>query len=112
MTVSITAGSSIRVGEMYSHLKHSMQIKNISGRGFCVFYGDETKREILLLDTGGKLVEKKKVVPDVPFYVMQTSGSNIYLLTKIAGVPWEGNYKLYTYFAGDSTKEYLFRPAR
>jgi hypothetical protein len=94
--------------EYGSYLKHSMQIRNITGTGFAAFYGDETKRELLLFDTAGKLIRKKKIATDVPDYLLQTSGSSIYLLTKQNIDPIEGNYKLYVYNASDSVKEFSF----
>jgi hypothetical protein len=90
---------------MASYLKNGMQIKNVPGAGFAVFYGDESKRELLLLDAGGKLIRRRKIVADVPGYLLETSGSNIYLLTKMHINPAEGGYRLYTYTTTDSVKE-------
>jgi hypothetical protein len=114
-TSPVTLSSSQVVGtgsawtyHMASYLKNGMQIKNVSGKGFCVFYGDETNKEILLLDTNGKLIRRKKVTVDYPYYFLQTSGTDIYLLTKMHIRPAEGGYQLHSYSAGDSTlKEFV-----
>ena len=105
LSAGMTAGSSPWVAHMAGYLKHGMQIKNLSGLGFCVFYGDESKRELLLFDTGGKLLRKKNVAVDFPYYILQTSGSDIYLLTKMHTPTPEGGYQLHTYGVSDSTKE-------
>jgi hypothetical protein len=105
LTAGITSGSSSFIVHMAGYLKHGIQIKNLSGLGFCVYYGDESKREILLFDTGGKLLRKRNVTVDFPYYFLQTSGSDIYLLTKMHINPAEGGYQLHTYGASDSTKE-------
>ena len=111
-TNPVELSSTTASGAMYTlpmFLFDGMQIRNIAGRGFAVFYGaTKDQRELLLLDAGGKLLRKKKIVADAPFYLLQTAGSSIYLLTKTNGRPWEGNYKLYTYPANDSAKEFSF----
>ena len=114
-TTPVTLSSSQVVGtgsawtyHMASYLKNGMQIKNLAGKGFCVFYGDENNKEILMLDTGGKLIRRKKVTVDYPFYFLQTSGSDIYLLTKMHIRPAEGGYQLHAYSATDSSlKEFV-----
>jgi len=104
-TSAVTGTGSSWTYHMASYLKHDIQIKNIPGSGFAAFYGDETKRELLLLDAGGKLIRRRKIVADVPSYLLETSGSNIYLLTKMHINPLEGGFRLYTYTTTDSVKE-------
>lgn len=89
-------------------LKSGIQIKNLAGTGFCAFYGDETERELLIFNTSGHLIRKKKIVPDAHYFFLEASASDIYLMTKVDGNPAEGNYKLYTYPVSDSLKEFSF----
>lgn len=88
-----------------SYLKHGIQIQNLSGVGFAAFYGDQDQRELLLLDAGGRLIRRKKVTVDFPYYFLQTSGSDIYLLTKMHIDAAEGGYQLHTYGVTDSLKK-------
>lgn len=88
-----------------SFLKHGIQLDNVSGVGFAAFYGDNDKRELLLLDTGGHLLKRKKVTVDFPNYFLKTSGTDIYLLTKMHIDPAEGGYQLHSYSAADSLKK-------
>ncbi|HLX67674.1 MAG TPA: DUF6770 family protein [Puia sp.] len=88
-----------------SFLKQGIQIENVSGVGFAAFYGDHDQRELLLLDTAGRLIRRKKVTVDFPGYYLQTSGSDIYLLTKMHIDPAEGGYQLHSYTVTDSLKK-------
>jgi hypothetical protein len=88
-----------------SFLKQGIQLDNLTGVGFAAFYGDHDQRELLLLDLGGHLIKRKKVTVDFPAYFLQTSGSDIYLLTKMHINPAEGGYQLHSYSAADSLKK-------
>jgi hypothetical protein len=111
-TTPVELSSTTASGAMYTlpmFLFDGMQIRNIAGHGFAVFYGaNKNQRELLLLDPGGKLIRRKKISVDCPFYLLGTSGSNIYLLTKMNIRAAEGGYQLYTYSAGESTKEFMY----
>jgi hypothetical protein len=91
---------------MVSYLKYGMHIKNIAGTGFCLFYGDENKKELLIFGADGKLIRKKKIAADASDYYLLTSAPNMYLLTKDKEDAPEGGYRLYTYSVADSIKEY------
>jgi len=93
---------------MVSYLKYGMHIKNITGTGFCLFYGDENKKELLIFGVNGKLIRKKKVSVDAEDYYLLTSAPNMYLLTKNKDDVPEGGYRLYTYSTADSIAEYKF----
>ena len=36
-------------------LKQAIQLRNISGKGFACFYGDDSKNNLVILNTNGKL---------------------------------------------------------
>ena len=111
-TTPVELSSTVASGAMYSlpmFLFDGMQIKNVTGRGFAVFYGaNKSQRELLLLDTAGKLIRRKKITVDYPFYLLGTSETNIYLLTKMHIPAAEGGYRLFTYSVGDSSKEFMY----
>ena len=92
--------------QLISYLKYGMQIRNIAKTGFCVFFGDEAKRDLLIFDTGGRLRRDKKISADATSFYVFSSSPNIYLITRTTGFIGEGGYKLYTYSTADSTTEY------
>jgi hypothetical protein len=91
-----------------SYLKYGMQIRNIPGKGFCAFYGDESKKELLVLGADGKLVRRKKIGFDAAGYIILTSGPSVYLLAKNNDDVPEGGFRIFTYPVTDSAKEFQF----
>jgi hypothetical protein len=91
-----------------TYLKHGMQVKNIAKTGFCVFYGDETRKDILVFDTKGHMIRDRRITADATNYYLLASSPNIYLLTKTNGFAPEGGYTVYTYSTVDSTAEYKY----
>ncbi|HEV2480664.1 MAG TPA: DUF6770 family protein [Puia sp.] len=91
-----------------SYLKYGMQIKNIAGKGFCVFYGDDSKKELLVLGADGKLARRRKIGFDAAGYLILTSGPSMYLLAKNNDDAPEGGFRIFTYPVADSSTEYKF----
>jgi len=105
---TLTGGYFSASVNMTSYLKYGMQIKNIAGKGFCVFYGDDSKKELLILGVDGKLVKRKKIAFDAAGYLLLASSSNMYLLAKDNEDAPEGGFRIYTYSVYDSVAEYKF----
>lgn len=100
-----SSGFSVR---LVSYLKYGMEIKNISKIGFGVFYGDESKKDIMVFDTKGARIWDRKITVDATNYYLLASSPNIYLLTKNFDEVPEGGYTVYTYSAKDSTTQYKY----
>ncbi|HEV2481522.1 MAG TPA: hypothetical protein VGS79_17750, partial [Puia sp.] len=95
---------SVKVG---GYLKYGMLIRNIPGKGFCLFYGDDRKQDLVLFDTKGDLTSEQ-AAPMANHYHLRTSAEKIYLLMKDEGRAPEGGYKLYIYSAKDLYAENNF----
>jgi uncharacterized protein DUF6770 len=98
-------GASIRE---VSYLKNGIQLKNIAKYGFCLFYGDENKKDLLVFDASGKLRREEKIPPDANNDYLFTSSPNFYLLTRMIGYQGEEGNRLYIYSITDSTTEYRY----
>jgi hypothetical protein len=98
-------GASIRE---ISYLKYGMQLKNIAKFGFCLFYGDESKQDLLVFDAAGNLRRDKKITADVNSYYLFSSSPNFYLLTRRNGYQGEEGNSLLIYSITDSTAEYKY----
>jgi hypothetical protein len=99
-----TNGFSVKVG---GYLKYGMQIRNIPGKGFCLFYGDDKKQDLVLFDTHGNLTSEQ-AGPMANHYHLRTSAEKVYLLMKDDGRAPEGGYKLFIYSAKDLYAENNF----
>ena len=110
--VELTSEALITRGSFTTHevtfLKHGMQIKNIAKTGFCLFYGDENRKDVLVFDTKGTLIRDRKITADGFQFYLHASSPNYYLLTKARGFAPEGGYTLYTYSTADSLAEYKY----
>jgi hypothetical protein len=95
---------SVKVG---GYLKYGMQIRNIPNKGFCLFYGDDMKQDLVIFDTKGDLTSQQHA-PMANHYHLRTSAEKIYLLMKDDGHAPEGGYKLYIYSAKDLYAENNF----
>lgn len=85
-------------------LKQSIQLKNVPQKGFACFYGDENGNNLIMYNTAGEQMWKKKL-NDASAYGMMTSGSSIYMLAKLKEEKTpEGGYELQGYSAADDVK--------
>ncbi len=84
-------------------LKHSIQLRNISGIGFACFFGDENMNNLLVFSTAGKLTWQKQVRDDGPGFNLLISGTDVDLLVKLKDPMLEGGYEVLSYNAADST---------
>lgn len=86
-------------------LFHGMQVKNLSKKGFVIYYGDKNRDALLVFDTKGNLLWNKRLLMYAESYYMHTSGKNIYMLTKVNDLySPEGGYKLYAYLISDTAE--------
>lgn len=95
---------SVKVG---GYLKYGMLIRNIPGKGFCLFYGDDKRQDLAIFDAKGTLTSEQ-AAPMANHYHLRTSAEKIYLLMKDDGRAPEGGYKLYIYSAKDLYAENNF----
>jgi hypothetical protein len=93
--------------KVQGYLKYGMQIRNIPNKGFCLFYGDDMKQELVLFDTKGNPTSEQ-AAPMANHYHLRTSADKIYLLMKDDGRAPEGGFKLYIYSAKDLYAENNF----
>jgi hypothetical protein len=101
------------------YLKQSIQLKNVSRKGFVLFYGDKFANHMMVFNTAGEPLWKKRINVDGAAAAMLISGRDIYFLWKNgsnyldAGWHWgppkvnfnEGNYQLLGYTTSDTTIE-------
>lgn len=85
-------------------LKQDVQLKNIPGKGFACFYGDDTKNVLLVFNTAGIQTWQKIIVEKADGYVMLPSGKDIYILMKKFNnrIP-EGGFELLGFNTADSS---------
>ena len=83
-------------------LKHEVTLKNIPGKGFALFYGDERKNLLSVIDLTGKEIWQKTITEGKGFNML-TSPSDIYLLSKKEHQKWEGGFNLRGYNATNGT---------
>ncbi|HLZ88522.1 MAG TPA: DUF6770 family protein [Puia sp.] len=84
-------------------LKHGILLRNISGTGFACFYGDDSKNNLIVFNTTGKLVWQKQIKETGDDFTMLTSGPEVSLLVKMSDQMKEGGYQVLSYNAVDST---------
>jgi hypothetical protein len=84
----------------YSTLKHRIQLKNISQKGFACFYGDADDCKLISYDLAGKELWKKTIEEAQAFNLL-TSKDDIYLLKKVKEEYLEGGFYLQSYKAAD-----------
>jgi len=85
-------------------LRHRIQLKNVSGKGFACFYGDGDGCNLITYDFKGNQLWKKSIDNKQDFALL-TSKSDIYLLEKEKGKYIEGGGSL-TGFNFDDGKSY------
>jgi hypothetical protein len=84
-------------------LKHPLELKNITGKGFACFYGDDSRNNLLVFNTAGKKIWQNQVREDATDFVMLTSGTEIDLLVKKADDMKEGGFEILSYNSSDSS---------
>jgi hypothetical protein len=75
-------------------LQHNIQIKNIPGRGFACFYGDEKKNNLVIFNPDGRLGWQRPIKEDAKAFGLMSSGQDVYLLMKQKDKMLEGGYEL------------------
>jgi hypothetical protein len=83
-------------------LKHSLQLRNITGTGFACFYGDDNKNNLAVFNAAGKLLWQKQIKEDLTYADMLTSGTEVSLLIKVKEEMQEGGYQVLCYNVPDS----------
>src|SRR4029079_12287928 len=90
------------VGE--GRLIHKLILRNISDKGFAMFYGDESSKHMVIYDLAGKQTANKTIKDKGDEFAMLTSGNEVYLLIKDTYVnSSEGDYNMLAYRTSDST---------
>lgn len=84
-------------------LKQQIQLRNITGKGFACFYGDDSKNNLLVFNTTGKLAWQRVIKEDATGFVMLTSGAEVDLLLKKKEKMLEGGYEVISYNTQDSS---------
>lgn len=84
-------------------LKHTIQLSNVPGKGFACFYGDETKKNLLVYNTAGVQTWQKKIGDVAESYSMLTSGEEVYILLKKKHKMTEGGFELLGFGLNDGT---------
>jgi len=75
-------------------LKHEVRLKNMTGKGFVCFYGDEGKNYLTVYSPEGKDIWHKDFMQAADNFVMLPSEHDIYLLYKKTEKLLEGGYWL------------------
>lgn len=84
-------------------LKQQIQLKNITGKGFACFYGDDSKNSLLIFNATGKLAWQKTIKEDATGFLMLTSGPEVDLLVKKKDKMEEGGYSIISFNSIDTT---------
>lgn len=85
-------------------LKHSIQLRNITKKGFACFYGDDTKNNLVIFNMAGALTWQKQIRDDADDFMMLASGPEISLLIKTAKDKFkEGGFAVLSYNVVDTT---------
>jgi len=90
--------SSIRVVNL---LRYGMQIRNVPRVGFCLFFGDGFKQDLILFDLKGAVIHKMAIPDLADRYYLHASATYIYLMEKRDVRVPEGGYKLCVYSPQD-----------
>jgi hypothetical protein len=95
-------------------LKHAIQLKNVPGKGFVCFYGDDSKSYLIAYGPDGANIWHKDFMQAAEYFVMLISQHDIYLLYKMKDKLQEGGYWLMGFNMDDNTgfKKYALRDKR
>jgi hypothetical protein len=81
-----------------------VQLKNITGKGFAMFYGDENSNQFVVYDLNGRQTVKKTIKEPGEGFSMLTSGTDVYMLIKNKNAETiEEGYNMLAYRTTDST---------
>ena len=94
---------SYKHGFANGHLKHAIQLHNITGKGFACFYGDNSKNNLVIFNLKSQLTWQKQVHEDAQGFNLLTSGPEVSLLVKLKEQWKEGGYEVLSYNIVDST---------
>jgi hypothetical protein len=83
-----------------AHLKQGLQLRNIPGKGFALFYGDESKTQLAVMDLTGKELWQKDVAEAKDYY-LQATDQYLYVLSKHAGGLRDGGFKVTAFGMAD-----------
>ncbi|GAA4325584.1 DUF6770 family protein [Flaviaesturariibacter amylovorans] len=89
-----------RPSAVAGRLKHDLVVKNIPGKGFMAFYGDEEKNRLFAFDISGKELWSKNI-PDAQAFAMLTTASDVYVLSKRKMEMVEGGYEVRGFAVSD-----------
>ena len=86
-------------------LKHQVQLKNIAGTGFAMFYGDENKNQLVTYDLRGAQIIKKRIKDKGDDFALLTSGTDVYILVRTDShdKTFGSEYSMLAYRPSDST---------
>lgn len=84
-------------------LKQIIQLSNITGKGFACFYGDDSKNNLVVYNTAGKLMWQKQIRENAIDFTMLTSGADISLLARTNTNFEQGDYEILSYNSLDSS---------
>jgi hypothetical protein len=98
----VAAIKNSRPSTIPGRLKHNVILKNIPGKGFALFYGDELNTRLTAIDIKGKQIWQKSVTR-ADDYGLLTSSSDVYLLSKRKHQKLEGGFDLIGYNANSGT---------
>ncbi|RYY39363.1 MAG: hypothetical protein EOO08_11000 [Chitinophagaceae bacterium] len=89
---------SVKGSMVVGRLKRGLMMKNIPGKGFACFFGDEEKNTLRVIDIKGTELWSAKV-PDGFGFNMLTTGSDVYLISRERGSTGQGGWNLRGYAA-------------
>jgi len=84
------------------YLKFNPILRNIPGKGFACFYGDDTKKSLLVFKPTGDQFWKKTITQDANSFWLSTTSDDIYIMSKQSQADG-GGYELLGYNVNDSS---------
>lgn len=94
-----------------SVLKNQISVKNISGKGFVCFYGDDRKKNMIFYDKSGQQTWEKKVMEEGEPEHFITSQHDVYLMMRKNERRSIYQYTIHSYNADDNSTypKYMLR---
>ncbi len=86
-----------------SVLKAPIMVKNISGKGFACFYGDNSKKNLVLYDMNGQKTWEKKILEEGNIQHFMSSGHDVYLMMRKSAGRNKYQYTVHSYNADDNS---------
>ena len=84
-------------------LKEDIQLRNVPQKGYALFYGDDSKKNLVIYNPAGKQTWQTPVTDEAQAYLMLASGTDVYILMKKKNDMLEGGYELLSYGIKDSS---------